>query len=200
MRVFHDRLVDDEDRFNFTNLLVELIRRHFEFTWNHKDLFEGPPIMFGEFMRMGGIESIYEEISDQEKLHTVLETQLEGYNLSTSGKEMKLIFFRDAIEHISRISRVIKQPRGNALLVGVGGCGKQSLTRLACHMADYQCFQIGLSKQYGVQEWRDDLKKLYHTAGVLGKPIVFLLSDTQIVKEVSNFVRYKTCDCNRRIS
>ncbi len=48
----------------------------------------------------------------------------------------------------------------------------------------YQSFQIEISKKYGVTEWREDVKKVLRTAGLEGRPIVFLFTDTQIVDEI----------------
>ena len=73
-----------------------------------------------------------------------------------------------------------RQPLGNALLLGMGGSGRQSLTRLAAHVSEFDCFQIELAKNYGVTEWRDDIRKVMMQAGLENKPTVFLFSDTQV--------------------
>jgi len=47
--------------------------------------------------------------------------------------------------------------------------------------AEYDLFQIELSKSYSITEWKDDLKKLLMKAGVENKPMVFLFVDTQVI-------------------
>lgn len=64
---------------------------------------------------------------------------LEEYN-GTVKQQMHLVMFLDAVDHVSRISRIIRQPLGNALLLGIGGSGRQSLSRLATFMANYKLF------------------------------------------------------------
>ncbi len=81
---------------------------------------------------------------------------------------------------VPAITSFLLQSAGNALLFGVGGSGRQSLTRLASFVSDYELFQIEISKGYGKNEWKDDLKSCLMRAGIDTKPIVFLFSDTQV--------------------
>ncbi|XP_060076356.1 dynein axonemal heavy chain 1-like, partial [Ylistrum balloti] len=180
-RVFQDRLVNDEDRNWFDNLMKEKMKSDFNLEFDK--VVDKLPILFGDFISPGaGDSKPYQEMKDHEKMVKVLEESLDDYNQITTA-QMKLVLFMDAVKHVSRISRIIRQPMGNALLLGMGGSGRQSLTRLAAHMSDFECFQIELAKNYGINEWREDLRKVMMKAGLENKPVVFLFSDTQIKNE-----------------
>ncbi len=74
--------------------------------------------------------------------------------------------FLDAAEHVTRIARVIRQPQGNALVLGVGGSGRQSLSRMATYLTGYKLFQIEVTKSYNMRSWREDVKKVLLLAGL----------------------------------
>ena len=93
---------------------------------------------------------IYEEVTDIEKLKGSMNEYLEDYNQTTKGPQMNLVLFLNAIEHVSRISRVINLPLGNALLVGVGGSGRKSLATLATSLNEFDLFQIEITKSYNM--------------------------------------------------
>lgn len=180
MRVFHDRLVNDDDKTYFKVLMNETSEKYFDM----QIVKPNELLLFGDFMIYGQSreDRIYEEIKDFEKLKSIIMDYLEDYN-GLTGKEMKLILFQDAVEHITRLARLLRAERGNGLLVGVSGMGKQSLSRLASHLNGYDCVQIELSRGYDHSSFHEDLRKYYFNAGTLNKPTVFLITDTQIVKE-----------------
>ena len=84
---------------------------------------------------------------------------------------MDLVLFEDAMRHVCRISRIIESPGGHALLVGVGGMGKQSLSKLATSYVNlrFAVFQIVISATYGVNDLRNDLQIMYRRAGIKGR-------------------------------
>ena len=176
-RVFRDRLINDNDRSWFNELCKDLLLQYFEV---EVEVNEFENLLFGDYLDPDRIK--YEEVGNRNAFRAVLNEQLEEYNISYSPK-MNLVFFDDAMSHISRLSRILRQPRGNALLVGVGGSGRKSLTRLASYMAGYRCSSIEITKTYDRVAWFDDLKVVLLEAGCKNKPVVFLFSDTQIVME-----------------
>ncbi|XP_030279356.1 dynein heavy chain 12, axonemal [Sparus aurata] len=193
-RVYYDRLVDDKDRVWLYQLMKSNLKDHFKESFDQvfDHLKQGSKLveedmqnlLFGDYMNpdLEGDERLYTEVPSMESYSQVVETCLEEYNQMHKNR-MNLVIFRYVLEHLSRISRVLKQPGGNALLVGVGGSGRQSITRLATSMAHMTLFQPQISKSYGMTEWRDDLKMLLKNAGVKGQKTVFLLTDAQIKDE-----------------
>ena len=180
-RVFQDRLVNDEDRLWFESLLDGHLKQ--DFTSSKKEVISSQLLIYSDIMRPGGPENkAYEEITDFDKMNRVIAESLEEYN-QINPAHLNLVMFVDAVRHLNRISRVIRQPQGNALLLGIGGSGRQSLTKLASHMTEYDCFQIELSKTYGMVEWRNDLKRVMLKAGLENISTVFLFADTQIKEE-----------------
>ena len=185
-RIFYDRLISDDDRSWLTKFMSNLIAKNFQGkgAFSHDDMFVQHPIMFVDCLkpRIEGV-SVYEEGKELSKIVTILDQCLESYNVDYPT-QMKLVFFEQAVQHITRIARILRQPRGNAMLVGVGGSGKQSACRIACYMAeDMKCCQIEITRGYSITEFHEDIKTMMLKAGVEGKQLTFLFTDNQIVDE-----------------
>jgi len=181
-RVFMDRLTDDEDRDWFINEVMEMLSRNFKSSIEKDDIFGATKIKFGDVLKIDA-GRIYEEIRDQNKLIKGLEGMLEEYNDISENLKMNLVFFEDAVLHLLRIMRSLRQPRGNIMLIGVGGSGKQSLVRLASYMYGMEFKQIEIKKDYKEKDFNEFIKELMFKSGVMGKEIAFTMTDSQILKE-----------------
>ncbi|XP_058892872.1 dynein axonemal heavy chain 3 [Kogia breviceps] len=191
-RVFYDRLIDHEDRQVFFNTVRETTSNCFKKSVEKVLIHLSPTgkivddnirsLFFGDFFKPGSDQKIYDEITDLKQLTVVMEYYLEEFN-NISKAPMSLVMFRFTIEHISRICRVLKQEKGHLLLVGIGGSGRQSASKLSTFMNSYELYQIEITKSYSDNDWREDLKKIMLQVGVASKSTVFLLTDNQIKDE-----------------
>ena len=110
-------------------------------------------LLYCDFVDPNADPRIYQEVEDIDKLKLVVNDFLEEHN-AESKSPMPLVMFLDAIEHVLRIARILRQPQGNALLLGVGGSGRQSMSKMATYISGYELFQVEIAKGYGMVEWR----------------------------------------------
>ncbi|GFT27966.1 dynein heavy chain 7, axonemal, partial [Nephila pilipes] len=215
-RVFYDRLTDPVD----CAWLFEQIRvtTELEFKENFNSLFKHicsskdgkiseddlRSLMFGTYINYdeAPAERLYDEVTSIETFEVIAEKCLSEYN-SFSKSPIDMVIFRYVLEHLSRLCRILSMPGGNALLVGVGGSGRQSVTKLAAFITGQWLFQPEITKNYGLNEWREDIKvdlkeqaigchwinghgfakRVMKSAGADGKGTVFLVTDSQIKEE-----------------
>ncbi|CAH8518373.1 unnamed protein product [Schistosoma turkestanicum] len=179
-RVVMDRLISHADKQLVEKYIDELLQE------NCKEIQEyvtKMPILFGDYQNAMDESEIrlYEDMIDHDNCRVVTQEILDSYNESIG--QLQMILFNDAIEHFTRIERVLRMENGHALLIGVGGSGKQSLTKLAAYAANSSLFEIQLCRGYGEREFREELKALYLRLGIENKSTVFMFTDQHVVEE-----------------
>uniref|UniRef100_A0A669PYI5 Dynein axonemal heavy chain 9 n=1 Tax=Phasianus colchicus TaxID=9054 RepID=A0A669PYI5_PHACC len=175
-RVYRDKMVEEKDYGTFDKIQLEMVKKFYDVSAQVLNQMN----VYCHFAKGIG-EPSYGPVPTWEGLNQTLVEALDNYN--EVNPAMNLVLFEDAMCHVCRINRILESPRGNALLVGVGGSGKQSLTRLAAFISSLEVFQITLRKGYGIPDLKVDLANLYVKAGVKNIGTVFLMTDVQVADE-----------------
>lgn len=141
------------------------------------------PLLFGDYRHAVNEEEVryYEDLLDYEAIYFLFQEIMEEYN--ERKEKLNIVLFDDALEHLTRIHRGLRLQRGHVMIVGVGGSGKSSITKLAAFTAGCEIFTITLCKGYNEASFKEDLKKLYNQLGIDRKPTVFYFTAAQIVEE-----------------
>ncbi|XP_066245712.1 dynein axonemal heavy chain 10 isoform X2 [Euwallacea similis] len=212
VRIFCDRLISVEDQQLVRNELVEQLKKYFpkptkvapptpdddhfvlvpdeegemEEEEEEVDVLEyvmRDPLLFGDYRNATneGDRRDYEDLLDYDAIYFLFQEIIELY--SEKKEKMNLVLFNDALEHLTRVHRGLRLEQGHVMLVGVGGSGKTSITRLAAFTAGCEVFTISLCRGYNETTFKGDLKKLYTQLGVDRKPTVFFFTAAQVVEE-----------------
>ncbi|CAM9617574.1 unnamed protein product [Ectocarpus sp. 8 AP-2014] len=181
-RVYGDRLVSTEDLGKYNALAQQQSKKLFP-SFNMSKFYaaeNADPLVFCHFAE-NIQDQIYDQVTSLNSMSGILEDALREYNETYAT--MDLVLFEDAMKHVARIVRIVLNDGGHALLVGVGGSGKQSLSRLAAFICGYSVSQIVISSTYSINDLKEDLKTMYNKAGNKDEGLMFLLTDSQITNE-----------------
>eukprot|EP00755_Sulcionema_specki_P020566 Sspe_Gene.72238::Locus_43061_Transcript_1_1_Confidence_1.000_Length_1996::g.72238::m.72238/K10408/DNAH; dynein heavy chain, axonemal len=180
-RTFRDRMTNEKDMQDYDDLVMQVLRDRTAFgdDVSQEEVAVEPNIWAPFGTDSDGNEGVLRDIDSFDVLFKLLTDKLNEYN--DSNARMDLVLFEDAMQHICRICRVLSNPRGNALLVGVGGSGKQSLSRLSAFICSLDKFQIIVTAKYSITNFREDLQQLYLKCGQKNMAYAFILTDGQIV-------------------
>ena len=181
-RIYGDRLVSRENINVFKQELGNMAKKSFP-KFNLAKCFntDNPePIVFASFVN-GLDQHLYDQFASVDAMSLRLGEALREYN--SVNPIMDLVLFEDAMSHVCRISRIVSGDGGHALLVGVGGSGKQSLSRLAAFILSYTLKSIMISSTYGMNDLKTDLQEMYNKSGVKDEGVFFLFTEGQITDE-----------------
>jgi dynein heavy chain, axonemal len=125
---------------------------------------------------------VYEPCSAESELKQRGYIMMQRFNShpSNKGKKLDLVLFKDALVHTAKICRILQLDRGHALLLGVGGSGKQSVAKLSAFISGSKLLQMQSSPAYGVLNFLDDIKSLFRSAGVMGENTCLLMTENDL--------------------
>ncbi|CAK7310997.1 Dynein axonemal heavy chain 6 [Vulpes lagopus] len=177
-RVFHDRLMEYTEKRLFYQFLSKELENYFQIQWTKEKLMNDS-IVFVDFLDINKAhrKKIYQNTNDYNKLASVLnEFQMK---LSSASLEIfhSMVFFKEAIEHIARASRVLRQPGSHMLLIGIDGCGKETCATLACYLTECKLYRVPTSHNFAYIEFKEDFKRGFIQAGLEGNPTALIVAN-----------------------
>ncbi|XP_076446844.1 LOW QUALITY PROTEIN: cytoplasmic dynein 2 heavy chain 1-like [Babylonia areolata] len=182
-RLFRDRIVGADAQAKFDSLLMGIVKadwsakifeeedESFFVTWGAEEAAAGSQLpAFGK--SLGKLSA-----SD---LHDTLEQALKTY--SKEMRELDVIIFKEVLENVARVDRVLTSPGGSLLLAGRSGVGRRTAVTLVSFMHNMQLFWPKVSRNYGDKQFKLDLKTVMQLAGIDGEQVVLLLEDHQFIQ------------------
>ncbi|CCH41669.1 Cytoplasmic dynein 1 heavy chain 1 [Wickerhamomyces ciferrii] len=170
-RLFSDRLVNETERV-FTAALIDSVAFKRFPGINHQEVLQRP-LLYSNWLTID-----YEPV-DKEEISFFIIERLKVF--SDEVMDIDFVLYDDAVDHILRIDRVLKQPQGHLILVGPSNTGKSSLTKFVSWINGFKVVQLGVSRNYTLEEFDHVLKDLLKRTGVDGESICFIVDESTIL-------------------
>ncbi|XP_029770277.1 cytoplasmic dynein 1 heavy chain 1-like, partial [Terrapene carolina triunguis] len=171
LRLFQDRLVEDEER-RWTDENIDMVAlKHFPNIDKEKAM--SRPILYSNWLSKDYIPVDQEELRDYVKarLKVFYEEEL----------DVPLVLFNEVLDHVLRIDRIFRQPQGHLLLIGVSGTGKTTLSRFVAWMNGLSVYQIKVHRKYTGEDFDEDLRTVFRRSGCKNEKIAFIMDESNVL-------------------
>ncbi|XP_057583181.1 dynein axonemal heavy chain 14 [Hippopotamus amphibius kiboko] len=184
-RVFHDRLFEQAEKVLFYQFLSKELENYFQIHWTKEKLMNDSTI-FVDFLDVNKShrKKTYRNTNDYNKLAEVLNEFQMKLNSASLEISHSMVFFKEAIEHIARATRILRQSGSHMLMIGIDGCGKETCATLACYLTEYKIYRVPLSHNYAYMEFKEDFKKVFIQTGLEGTPTVLIVTNLNLDQEL----------------
>lgn len=159
-------MINNEDKKKYDELAEDILERVFRRS--------DPAIMKEPCFYTQIVDGDY-RYQTLESIKNTLNDALADYN--STYRNLNMVLFTSAVEHIVRAVRILSTEGSHMLLIGVGGSGRKSVTKLAT----YLCFSV--QAILFEQSWDEEVLQMVRTAGVEDRPTTFIVDDRQVTKE-----------------
>ncbi|KAK3093975.1 hypothetical protein FSP39_022394 [Pinctada imbricata] len=171
LRLFQDRLIEDEER-RWTDENVDMVaQKHFPNINREEAL--GRPILFSNWLSKNYIPV------DREQLREYVKARLKVFY--EEELDVPLVLFDEVLDHVLRIDRIFRQPQGHVLMIGVSGAGKTTLSRFVAWMNGLSTYQIKVHNKYTAMDFDEDLRNVLRRSGCRGEKIAFIMDESNVL-------------------
>eukprot|EP01035_Chromulina_nebulosa_P017680 gene17680-23270_t len=168
LRLFHDRLITDQEREWCNNQMDIVASNHFGAFVDINSALQRP-ILYSNWLTKNYQSTKREHLKEylMARLKVFYEEEL----------DVPLVIFDDVIEHVLRIDNVLRHPMGHMLLAGESGVGKTVLSRFVSWINGLSVFQIKADSRYNIDQFDEDLRNLLRRVGIENEKICFIFDE-----------------------
>ncbi|XP_022257756.1 cytoplasmic dynein 2 heavy chain 1-like, partial [Limulus polyphemus] len=182
-RLFRDRLADEDACCRFDDILNNIVRGD----WGLQALDKLEGIYYvtvgcsGFSSQQGPLPAFGKPLGklNYSDWETSVEKAIRTF--SHEVQDVNVVVFREVLDQIAKVDRVLTSPGGSLLLAGVSGVGRRLAASVVAHMHQATLFSPKISRNYGVKQFKNDLKSLFQVAGIDGHQVVMILEDHHLI-------------------
>ena len=177
-RLFRDKLVNEEHQQKFDSLLkgtlqsdwnssaFDALLTKFFVTLGDSSFSASSPMP--SFGRKLGQLSLSEWEATVDKGRTVFERE---------NRDLDMVLVPEVLSLVAAYDRVLAKPGGSLLLCGRSGVGRRNAVSVVSALHHAKLLALKMGKNYGVKQFKNELKNAMQIAGVDNQQVFFMLED-----------------------